>query len=1052
MAQRDNQRDTDGNTYQAVGVQLGTTGLDLRQPSQPGALSKLLNARFEDDRVVRQRDGHSGVLLQDRYPFPALGGNFVTDGWVYGHGQRFAANPLALESDHHPIAGRAEGGFFYDGNNVVWTGDRLLVVKGDEPALGGDAFWEQPTPVDDADQKGIAAYLPMQVDSNPPTALIGNYIATALTRDVRAVAHTSDGELLSAEIIDRVTGTLLHSGSVTDDTHVVDARLFVSGPTIMAFWRDTLNVLLRCANWSGFEWEDVRTVAEDCTAYDVAVVPGGLHVVALCAGTLLATRFSGKRIQDTPYESGTALSITGIVPSETVALGVSPDGYLCVVTVSANLKARIFNAQGVATSNWTIVALGTGWDSGVAVTSRGLRRTGGSRRWVVHASRGSSAGAVIIPLNDTGSALTAPSTADVAQYTRFNSVLASRSFRVGDEVFCWLRTVNSSTHYLVGGFDQPQVCGIADREEATERFLSGGTYALQDVLPDPLDEEGFTFTWARPFNTGQTYNHGGNVRIGDIDFVPALSAVRFGKSVYLSGSSVRCWDGVSLGDAGFSDYPVIEDDPVETTGPVLLGQLTFGGVYYYRAYAVRYNARGERFQSAAISSGPHTIETGDVFNLVISTIPTTNHDDVVFEVYRTEAGGSTFYLEGAVENELNVASVSFVSAMPDETLISRAGDSHAAGNNALSEVEEWQPVGCSLLAVSGDRLWAAGGQVPPGLVHFSKLKEEGEGAGFDTLAGFQTVDTEGRPVTSITALNDVTVVFQLERLNVLAGTGPDNYGRGNFSIPQIMLADGALNHLGTVVTQQGALYWGLDGPRLLTSALKVLNISAPVRSLTEQLVPSGVKADLTRQEVVWYTRDGRAVLWNYLGQPRWAEWGGLRVAASTETALVTTDGWLLTESPDAVGDAGAGFPFVWASGNLRADDLMAGSTFLRSVGLTGAYRGPHRLRVRVYYNGSPLWTDQWVWEPETDTWLIAGDELGDLTPAEIDALGTTDRSGAYLFHKRVSRPTCSFFRVEISNIEAHRPTYIPFELSLELGTRGGVGRTPVATVATKIGR
>jgi hypothetical protein len=576
------------------------------------------------------------------------------------------------------------------------------------------------------------------------------------------------------------------------------------------------------------------------------------------------------------------------------------------------------------------------------------------------------------------------------------------------------------------------------------------------VLADPSDERGLTFTWTRPFNTGQTYSRGGDVRTGDIDFLPEMTPVQFGKSVYLSGSAVRNYDGVTLGDTGFQDYPVVTADAPGTTG-----SMTADEDYYFRVYAVRYNARGERFQSSGVTYGPVTLTApDDDTTLTISTLPCTNHSDVIFEVYRSEGDGTTFYLDGTVDNDLTAASVTFTSTrrdlstpLADDDLIQQLGDSHAAGVGALSELEEWGPLGCSLLAVAGDRLWGAGGQVPAGVAQFSKLKEDGEGAGFDSLAGFQTVDSEGSEITSVVALNDVVVCFQRTRLNVIVGAGPDNYGRGAFTIPQIMLADGATTHRGTCITQLGVLFWGEGGPRLLTTALQVQNISAPVRPLGETLEPSGVRANLSQHEVVWYTRSGTALLWNYLdGTSRWATWSGLNVAGCSSSALVTTDGRLLYEDADAVGDDGQQLAFTWRSGNLRPEQIMAGHTLLRAVGIVGAHEGAHRIRVRIYYNGSPLWAEQWTWEPDNDTWLTIGEDLEDLTPEQIDALPTVDRSGAYLFHKRTARQTCQFFQVEVSTVNADSPTYTPYELSLELGSRGGLGRTPVNTFTTTIGR
>lgn len=1034
MANRGSQHDQDEIVWATTGVRLGTTGLDLRQPSDPGALTELLNARFLDDRTVTPRSGHYGVLIKDAAGFPALGPNYsVSDRWVYGHGMQVSGtNAAAQENAHHPIAGKGRGIFEFEDTDVVWTGDRLLMVKDEGSALGGSSFWQREN-TSSVLSYGIPAFLPLQTDSSPPAAVTGDYVETCLTETSRVIVDTASGTL-NARIIDRETDVLVNASEISGASNApVEPKVFQSGAYVVVLWRDSASSKLYMQSWNGTQWSGEDEVALNVTGFDVAPVPSGFYVAWRTAAELKVGVYSGISSQSTPFAFG-SIPPSCPVPTGPMALGVSPSGEVgLLVETAAGLRYGIFSASLATVTAWTIANGNTGWDSGLAICSRGLKNSNGHESWVFHASRGEDTGVDIwelVPLVSANST------------TRYNSVLASKSFRVGDEVFCWMRATNAATHYLVGGSLQPQLCGYADRYEATARAASDSNYGVPHVLPDPLDEDATTFTWARPFNTGQSYNRGGNVRLGDIDFLPDLSAAQYGKTVYLSGSAVRNWDGTTLGDAGFQNYPVLS--AVDQDGFT-------AQKYYYRIYAVRYNAKGERFTSAAVSYGPvnNSIVIASGFytpTLTIKTLPDTNHSDVVFEIYRTEANGTTFYLTGTVANDLGAATVSYVDNITDTAIISKQADPHAAGLEALSELEEGGPLGCAILAVSGDRLWGAGGQVPAGLVQFSKLREEGEGAGFDSLAGFQVVDSEGRPITSVAGLNDATVAFQRDRLHVIAGVGPDNYGRGAFNIPQIVLADGAITHAGTAITQLGTLYWGQKGPRLLTTAFQVHNISAPVRPLAETLVPSGVQVDLSRQEVVWYTASGEALLWNYLGDnSRWAEWSGLKIAGCTSRSLVTTDGRRLVEDPEATGDDGQPITFVWTSGNLRSDQVMQGASLLRSMGVVGKYEGPHKLRFRIFYNGSPLWSEQYVWEPQEGTFLSPASSFAALTPAQVDATKPVDRSGSYATHTRVARHNCHFYRIQVSNLGCDGPSYTPYELSLEVGARGGLARVPVNT-------
>jgi hypothetical protein len=631
----------------------------------------------------------------------------------------------------------------------------------------------------------------------------------------------------------------------------------------------------------------------------------------------------------------------------------------------------------------------------------------------------------------------------VSSSVRWNAQVASKAFLVGDKVFVWYRATNSSTLFLVAAGNDLLIAGVADREEAGERTLTDTVRGISQVVQDPRDEH--TFTFARAYETGQDYARQGNIRIGDINFLPFFSAVQYGKSVYIAGSLVRNWDGKELGDAGFHDYPVVATHVASNTD----GFLSAGSLYQYRVYPVRYNARGERFMGAAVTyqastSGSTSDPATHSVELSIRTVAMTNHDDVVLEIYRSEAGGTTFYLEDTVDNDTSSPTMTWLSTMSDSDLIDQTADSHETGVAGADEIEEFGPTGCAFLVVAADRLWGAGGQVPTGRVQFSKLKETVEGAGFDALAGWQEIDCEGGEITSFAGYADSLLVFERNKIYVLFGSGPDNYGYGAFGTPKMTLADGAINHAGTIVTEHGVLFWGVDGPRFLSPSLQVENISDPVRPLTKGMTPTAVQAK--HREVVWFTAEGDAVLFNYAGQGgRWAQWTGLKIAACSREALVTTDGVLLREDDDALGDNGVPFEYGGSTGDLDAEQLLLGHNLVRQIGAVGKYLGPHRLRLRIFYNGAPMWAEQQVWDPAAETYLKSVDDVADLTPAEVDALRLRDQSGKYAFHKKLARHSSATFRVEWSDLGEFRPTYLLHALVFELGARGGLARIPANT-------
>jgi len=772
-------------------------------------------------------------------------------------------------------------------------------------------------------------------------------------------------------------------------------------------------------------------------------VPGGYHVAWLISGQIYIGKVLRENAVDSPYIFGSGPGFSDATVAFSFA--VSPGGDIAFVceTTGDGLVVETYtpemNNASEASARLSLAG-SSAWVGGMTACYRGLTNEVGHYPLIVYAADSDS-------VIDT-TQMWEVTTDDPAQEgyelevavtdRHWNSVLASKAFRVGDEVFAWLRGLNSSTNYLVAGVHKANVCGIADREEALD-----AEGVLPGVAVDPLVADGTQLAWARPYNAG-VYTRPGNIRLGYLNFLPKLSTASFGRSTYIAGSHVRNWDGIELGDAGFNDYPVVVD-PVDES---VTGDLTLNGVYYWRVYAVRYNRAGERFQSVAVNTdedGTTLSGANQTATLTIKTIPITNHEDVVFEVYRTETTGTTFYLEGTVANDRDIDEVEFVSSMSDIALRDRPADPHAPGIGNATELDELGPFGCETIIAAGDRLWCIGGQVPAGIAHYSKLYEQGEGAGFYALDSELVVDATGGDIKSITGFADAAVVIMLkDRIAVIQSDGPNNYGEGTFGIPRLVVTEGAETHRGTVVLPIGIAFWGAGGPRVLGTNFQVMNICEQIRPLSETLTPTGVTVDLNRREVVWYTEEGDALLWNYASGSRWARWTGLPVAGCSARRLVTPDGRFLTPS-STPRDDGRRFEFMFSTGNIRPELLMADKVMVHRVGMVGKHNGPHKAKFKVFYNDAPLWSELFKWEPMENTFLTPFEDYEDLTPAEVDALSprTEDSSGQYQTHKRVKRMHCRMFRVEVS--DCGDDGFTPWELTFELGHLPGMGRTPINT-------
>lgn len=891
-----------------------------------------------------------------------------------------------------------------------------------------------------SDNYGIPAFLPVQTDTVVTEAVAGSFVETCVTATLRAVAYTnSDNTTLTVAMYRRDTGYIIEKTPYALGSAVRVLRVVPCGtvPLVVYLRADGL---IEYITWNGSQWTAEETISSIGVALDATATPNGCHVLWSESGppeVLFAGQFIDGKPTSSHYDFGTGLDTDTDVVFKAVAIDAAPNGELFVAWASTtDVSTATYSSSADRLSQVHAVyndPSAAGFLEGLTIVARGLRNSEGHYPFVITVKPAVDV-VIMFELESTNPALTGYTFLDRRNEKFYRSAMESRAFRVGDEVFVWLRSLNSMTRFLVAGVTRAQRCGISDREESLVRYDGSHQVSLAGVERDYANDG--KFTWARKIESGQTYSHTGNARIGDINFLPRLSTAKFGKSVYLAGSMVRNWDGEELGDAGFQDYPI-----VASATPSAAGGILATGAYLIRTYVVRYNKQGERFQSVTVTTSPVNVTgpTGSI-DLLINPIVATNHGDCQIEVYLTQADGDTFYLAATVANTLEAETIalSLTGADPGAIII----DPH--GPDVGQELEESGPTGCEIIMNSADRLWSIGGQIPPGQVHFSKRVEPGEGAGWDAIAGFIVMDATGHPLTSLAAFGDFTVVgFQENSVYQVMGPGPSNLiSAEQFDAPRCTIVDGATSHWGTISLPIGIAYWGKNGPRLLTPGGGVIPIAQRVEPLASTLTPSGVRADLAKREIVWYTEGGIGLLWNYAYEnSRWAKWTNLPVAGLSDRLLVTTDGRVLTAAKSTPKDDGRRFAFRFGTGLIRPEALLQDYTKIRSVGISGEYLGPHRVRFEVYYDGNPMWSETFRWDPSDKTWLNDYTDYDNLTTEEIDALDTRDMSAQYSTHRRVERQTCKYLRVVVSDCTDRG--FTPWELSFELGSMPGMGRTPI---------
>ncbi len=1080
-APRHSNQDADGYVSAPVGIALGSAGVDLRVSPRNrliSALSKLYNAAWKDERVFGRRNGHFRSRLRDGNGYQ-LSGSTHERGygkWAYGHGR-------VINSERYPQPYQGKGIMTLGDQSVAWTGDRLLSDPGRKKLtwFGESTFWRRDTAEDTALQAGIPAYIPTAkltplIASNTGFGAEGH--DGCIGRVYKLFVTRTRGVVI--RLVSRESGQPVINFTFTHGGDVLSVRsVFSKGRFIVFFATATQIYYTSASEENPTQWEDEQLLASCDGDYDIAYINETTYLIAWRDGSEIdAAYFSGTETVPTLFNPGDPLGITG-TPSGALGITVAPSGTIGIVyaeTGTTSVECLDSNGVSLQTKDeldveecdrCTISArwLGAGVADAVFVAYAHIPGGGGviERVTVGKYTAGSVWGAG--GNGTSGSPIVPGPSGGTDKRIYCNADIRTQAWRVGDETFCWLLTKSYSgiqdTYHLVGGGGTSVVAGIASAGEA----ISPETSVVCSVAPDPVEEtygfpdEPTTRKWFHVLpRADESSLPDGTVIVDqvDFDFLPDLRWSRFGAALYTAGAAVQTYDGKSFVESGWTQFPEIKS----VTASNGAGSLGLGTNYVYRIYACWRNNNGELFRSPAITTGPYSIAgTDDTFTVLFTAMPFTskNITEVFFEIYRNEGAtaGTTFYLTGRVAgNTFLNETIEFIDLNSDATIRLNQSDPHNPAIGASVELEEIAPIGCEKIVAHGSRLWMAGGSIPDGVLSFSKLREVGEGLGWNDLAGTLIVDVSARPTVSIASMNDALVALQDSKILLQGGEGPDNLGNGGFPPPNTLpAADGALFDF-TVLADPGLLFWSQGGPRLLSPAgAQIIQVGAAIEPLAKNLVPTGVVAVPGKREVRWYTADGKALLWDYTPTQeapagRWAVWTGLKVAGATLVdglpALALTDGDVLYEDPILTDDGGAHFALDFATWEMRPSDLIMGNNLLTRVGLTGLAKGPHTLRVWLYYDGARHWNEYFEWAAGVDLDLTPIKDTGD---APVSGYTTVSNSpdGVYRFEKGVRRRPFSTVRARFSDGGAHTNTFEPHEASFDFGSLPGLARVPLRT-------
>jgi hypothetical protein len=519
--------------------------------------------------------------------------------------------------------------------------------------------------------------------------------------------------------------------------------------------------------------------------------------------------------------------------------------------------------------------------------------------------------------------------------------------------------------------------------------------------------------------------------------VPVTPRAPIAGGVFLAGGLPRLWTGGQL----------VEPTPLQPPSPPASVSEPAGsvpaGTYAFAMFWSWVDGRGNVWRGPVSTAFSHTIASGTqsmAFNVDThfpSTTTTTGTDQRLrLEVYRTLAGGSTFYRD----------SIYSTTAGTDVAVNSNLTDGTLAGNDLLytagNVLQAEAPPALQTVILHQDRLWGLSAEDPT-LLYYTKVREQGFGYEWNATL----VERLPAPGVALASMDDKLLVLSETDCWALRGDGPSATGAGGFApLEPIARGLGANGANSVVVTPIGALVHSPSGFKLLGRDLSVTDVGV-VLDTAPGSTPALASHHFVDKQQAWFlVNTSTIVAFEYeRGRLRW------HVVSFTTNVTSIVDIDEFQRAPAVlIKDAVNGHE-VWLEDSTSHQDV---NRFVPFKVQTGWYRpegeGLTDARFRVLHlygrNTAPAGVKVTV--------ELQGEQRSAVSDVEVRTFHVGEQSGTVPAHFRMrlkrqrgfaARVTIEQDGTGLDNVNVEG--FVPFGIEWEFGTRSK--STKVGATASK---
>jgi len=531
----------------------------------------------------------------------------------------------------------------------------------------------------------------------------------------------------------------------------------------------------------------------------------------------------------------------------------------------------------------------------------------------------------------------------------------------------------------------------------------------------------------------------------------AVNHEELAQNLHLSGGDLQMYDGQSVVEHGFFEYPIITSVVAGGSGNLSPGQ------YYYTACYEWTDNQGNIHQSRPADPKVITYSLGNfAVSLQLETLHLTQKAGVQIIVYRTLQDGSIFYrcsdLKPAtgtdnqiIYNDETSAGEAFSDNLSNTDLERRPQlytQFLDQSSDAVVENDPAPPTG--LIQLHRNRLWVVDSTNPLN-VYYSKFIGPATPVAFND-SFVKTVDPRGGPITALATIDDKLLVFKYDQMFFIVGQGPENTGVNNDLSDAILITTdvGCIDPRSIVGSPFGILFKSRKGIYLIDRSLAVQYIGAAVEAYNNDPITSATLVANTNQ-VRFTLESGTTLVYDYFVQ-QWGVFTNQNAVDSliwqSNMILLRADGKVLQETSGVYTDDGQPIHLKLATSWFSFAQVQ-GFQRVRRAELLGAWKSPHQLKISVCYDFDDTVVQEVLVNPTTPT------TFGGASPYGAGSYG--GQFQLYQWRIDLARQKCQavkFIIEDLPSVTGSGEGLSLSSLAFEVGAKQGLNKVPASQIVS----